>query len=234
MAVSYPDDSAVTRYSISLVLNPCITDGINVTYVQVELINIINALETSTQCDEMQIKLAPPECFHSRVAKSDLFRPEFTKQIDEMSLPPRFVLDDKFKSDNETGFALDLICVDAATSARIITASKKHNIRVTSFYQAVLFYALKRLYDENNLQLQQSLAITLVAAMRVRFDPIVEFHHCRFFTAIAFFSVESSLDDFRHFWTVGKHIHDEIYRQLDGASIFSVSHNFKGHKEMNS
>lgn len=147
-----------------------ISDGFNVTTLVIELVNIINALETGSECDETQIKLSVPESCESYCKKAQLYREELAKKVEQIAQTPtpKFVFDAKFKSANETGFSLDLVCIDRETSDRVIKLTKKHDMRITSYYQTVAFYALKRLYSENKLNLPLSLPMFLTLSFRYR------------------------------------------------------------------
>lgn len=161
-----------------------ISDGINIMTLLLEIINIINALESDSECDEMRVKLNLPESSHVMCEKTGLFREEYLKRVEEFAETPapKFAFDTKFKSENETGFALDLWCIDRITSDKIMQLCKKHELRVTSYYQTVAFYALKKLYAENKIPLQSSLPISPMITLRTRFNPVYEFYNCRYYT----------------------------------------------------
>lgn len=237
LVVAYPDEFKRTQYCFSLAIHMAISDGLNVIALLIEIINIINSLEIESECDEMRIKLEPPESSLSLCQKTKLFREEHKKRIDEMTNAaiPRFVFDDMFKSENETGFALDLICLDHSASERIIKLTKKHGLRVTSYFQAVTLYALQKLYTEYNLELQASLPIYPILTLRVRFDPVYEFYNCRYYTAFFSMKTEESFDSLEQFWRVSKNIHNQTYSHLEpnDGSMFAATHNFETHNKLN-
>ncbi len=62
--IAYKDvATSAVKYIINLVIHIAITDGINTTTLTIELINILNALLTDQQCDEMRIKLGNSSLF---------------------------------------------------------------------------------------------------------------------------------------------------------------------------
>lgn len=219
------------QYSISLAVHMAISDGMNIMTVLAEIINVINALETNTECDEMRVRLDPPESSHSMCEKTGLFRDDYLKKIKELNETPvpKFVFDSKFKSENETGFALDLFCIDQSASDKIIKLTKKNGLRVTSYFQTVAFYALKKLYAEYKIPLQESLPISPMITLRTRFNPVYEFYNCRYYTV--YFTIatrdESSFEKLDEFWRVAKSMHDRIYSYLkpNDGYIFAASHN---------
>lgn len=169
--------------------------------------------------------------------KTGLFREDYNLKIEEFLKIPvsRFVFDDKFKSENETGFALELMRLDRDTSKKITEITKKHGLRVTSFYQTVLFFALKKLYTENDLQLQLSLPMFFTLSMRLRFEKIFELYNCRYYTAFFPLSFKHEFNSIEDFWPIARNIHDMSYDYLDPnkAAIFAVTHNFKAHDYIN-
>ena len=238
LVVAYPDEFKRTQYCFSLAVHMAISDGLNVITLLIEIINIINSLETESKCDEMLVKLEPPENSISLCHKTKLFKEEeHKKRIDELANAPipRFLFDDMFKSENETGFALDLLCLDQNSSERIVKMTKKYGLRVTSYFQAVTMYALRKLYTENNLELQASLPIYPILTLRVRFDPVYEFYNCRYYTAYFSMKIEESFDRLEQFWRISKNIHNQTYSHLEpnDGSMFAVTHNFDTHNKLN-
>lgn len=239
LIVSFSDSLVPEKinYSFGLACHKSISDGLNVTTILLEIINIINALETGCECDEMLIKCSPPESSQSMCEKTGLFREEYKLKIEEFSKIPvsRFLFDHKFKSENETGFALELMCLDRETSKKITEMTKQHGLRVTSFYQSVLFFALKKLYTENDLQLPLSLPMFFTLSLRLRFEKIFELYNCRYYTAFFPLSFKQEFDSIEDFWPIARNIHDMSYDYLDPhkAAIFAVTHNFKAHDYFN-
>jgi hypothetical protein len=208
--ISYKEAEKI-KYVINLVVHICICDGLNITTVSIELVNILNALLTGQECDEMRNKLEPCEDLHAMCEKTKLFREEHQATIQKLNNREmtKFNLDKKFRSYNESGFYLDLFVMDKALTSSILTKCKPNKVRLTGFFQTALFYALKELYSENGLEFPKSLLIELAASLRVRYQPVMDFAHSRLQTVVVIFPVdENKFGEFADFWQDARYINE--------------------------
>jgi hypothetical protein len=226
--ISYKENDQ-TKYVINLVIHIAITDGLNITTLTIELVNILNALLTGKECDEMKNKMEPCEDLYVLSKKFNLFKEEHKQTIERLNNREltKFNLDKKFRSYNESGFWLDLFKIDKDLTSRILASCKKNKVRLTGFFQTALFYALKELYDENGLDFPKKLLIELAASLRVRYQPVLDFANCRLQTVVVIFPVdENSFGEFKDFWKDAVYIHGLVQENTsaDTGTLFSVSH----------
>ena len=227
-----------TQLMINFVASGTITDGLNICTLLVELVNILNALAQNIECDEMKTKLEPMANLHTLCESRNLFNEKkHLKKVEEigtkMSDPTnrKFLFDDKFKSDNEIGFKLDLFRIDESTTEKILRISKSNNIRLTAYFQTLLLYAVKKLYDENEIELPEldrTLKMQFPISFRIRYEPLLELYQCGSHVTIASYSPDASLfSTFDNFWQDCKHVNELIRENtsVDSGALFSLTHN---------
>ena len=227
--ITYKENSMI-KYLINLVLHIAITDGINITTLTIELVNIINALITEKECDEMKIKLEPVENLHVICDQRKLFKESHKETIQKLGNleKVKFNLADELGSNKETGFILDLFKLDKELTTNIIVKSKPHKVRLTGYFQTAALYAMRDLYQENGLEFPKRISIEIPASLRVRYEPNLEFYHCGLHTVMVIFSTEEDkFGDFKDFWRDAKYVHDKIheYTSAETGSLFSMTHN---------
>jgi hypothetical protein len=206
-----------------------ITDGLNITTLSIELLNILNALLTGQECDEMKNKLEPCESLYELCIKNKLFKEEHNTKIEELNKRPltKFKLDNKFRSYNESGFFLDLFKFDKTITSNMLAKCKANDVRLSGFLHTSLFYALKELYIENGLEFPKKLLIELAASLRVRYQPVLDFSNCRFHTVAVLFPVDENLfGEYVDFWQDARYIHGLIAENTstETGTLFSLSH----------
>ena len=226
--IIFKEESKI-KYMVNLVLNLIITDGANIATLCIELINIVNALLTGNQCDEMSISLKPVHNLHVICDQRGLFKQSYRDNIEKLRNKERvqFKLADLFRSSNETGYILDFFKLDSKLSSKIINKSKQNHLRLTGYFQTAALYAINDLYKEYNLQLQKRLSIQTSASLRVRYDPNLEFYHCGHHTALFNFATEQDkFGDYEDFWKDAKYVHDKIEEnsRADTGALFAMSH----------
>ena len=220
--ISYKDEQDQIKYVLNLVVQVVITDGLNITTLSIEIVNILNSILSESVCEEMITKMEPCEGLYEICKKTCLFKDEFQPLIRKMNneVHPNFVLHDKFKEDNESGFELDFFKFDKELTSKILAKSKQNKLKLTGFFQTAAFYALHELYLENELTFPKSLMIETVASLRVRYKPVLDFAHCRFQTVSVEFPVdENRFGEFVDFWTDAKYISDLIQENTSTETV---------------
>lgn len=177
--ISYQDQGHI-KYILNLVLNMAITDGLSITNLSAEFLNIFNSLYTGQSCREMKETLEPCESIHYYFEKGHLFNEEHAKQAKEFKAKKSLFKLHKYFESNETGFHLELFKFDPETSSMLVKTCKSLNVRVTAFFYTAMMYSMKRLYVENGLQFASCFPVEFAMNLRMRFKPNIPLEACRF------------------------------------------------------
>ena len=226
--IIYEEETKI-KFMINLVMNLIITDGFNITTLSIELVNIINALLTGIECDEMRIRLEPVENLYVICKERKLFKESFREKIKYLNSleKVKFNLSGFLGSSRETGFILDFLKLSKQLTSNIIAKSKINQLKLTGYFQTAALYAMKSLYDELDLEFPKRLSIELPASLRIRYQPNLEFYNCGHHNAsVNFLTEEGEFGDFKDFWKDAKYIHYKIQENTntETGSIFAMSH----------
>ncbi|CAF0835741.1 unnamed protein product [Brachionus calyciflorus] len=214
-----------------------ITDGFNMSTLSIELVNILNSLITNQECEEMRVKLDTIDSFYVYCQKNNLVKETNLKEIELRKLEPfpKFVLSEKLRNKNETGFKINFLNFNEETTSKMIKTSKDHKIRMTSFFYTIGLYALKELYDQNEIEFPKDILIDIAVSLRIRYKPILDFCHIRSHVSLITFQIEDDqFGDFRDFWRDAQ-ILDELIKQksdIDNGILFSMTHDFQALNEI--
>ena len=220
--ISYKDEQGQKKYVLNLIAQQAITDGLNIITLSIEIANILNSILTDTVCEEMKTRMEPCESLYETCKKTRLYKEEFQPLIDKMNneFHPKFLLHEKFKEGNESGLKLDFFKFDKEFTSKILAKSKQHKLRLTGFFQTAAFYALHKLYLENELTFPKSLKIEVPTSLRVRYKPKLDLAHCRFQTVWVEFPVdENKFGEFVDFWADAKYINDLIQENTSTETV---------------
>jgi hypothetical protein len=140
------------KYLINLSVGLHITDGINISTISLELINILNSLLTNqNDSDEMNVILEPSLSLNELAFNKGLFTQTQQDTVDALARqkdPVQFVLHEKFKSAQETGLKINLIRLDQDMTRQLIQKCKSNQTRITGCLNASIFYALRFVFDD--------------------------------------------------------------------------------------
>lgn len=232
--ISYTEESRL-KYVLNLVQFMILTDGFNACTLAVEIANILNALIGKRECLEMKIQLEPKESFYVYCEKTNLFKSEHYQLIEKLKRERKgqsvkFLLPDKFRSNEETGFRLDMFKFDPSLTESIMKTAKVNNTRITAYFYTALIYALRKLYLENELTFPDELLLEIPASLRIRYEPNLEFTHCRtHITLNTFVTNRERFGDFKNFWHDCEYI-GELIKQttcVETGALFYVTHSFE-------
>ena len=216
-----------TKLVFNLVFPLLVIDGFSITTLSIEFVNILNALLTNKTCIEMREQIEACGSIHEYFHKSGLYNEEHKKFASALkSERIDFIFNPIFQSIEESGFYMDLFKFDKPTSDLIISTSKKFNVRLTAYFYNVAFYTMKKLYDENQLELPKRFSLDFPINLRMRFEPNVPFSTPRFFVTFAEPSTEEAIyGQFTDFWKDSKYIQTLVDRVTDmktGAAIADI------------
>lgn len=232
------DENSQKKYAISFWLPLFITDGLNITALQIEIVNILNSLITNTECEEMIVSLPLTENMFEITKRKDLIGKDQLKKIEEINQikTSKFKFDPLFKIENEKGCKIKFFNFSEIQSHKLISLSKKNGTKFTGFIMACFYYSIQKLYKENNLPDPIDVKFGVAANLRIRLDPILDFSNLGYFSCLVpintvypkFGKYENLFDDARYL--------DKIINELtsvESGSIFNESHNFRATSEIN-
>ena len=118
-----------------------------------------------------------------------------------------FKLASEFKILNENGFKINLFKIDKSLTEKLTILAKEKNIKLTSFINTAIFYALRNLYVENNIKFPTDLTCGLPANLRLRYKPNLDFSHIRYQVCLTRFNLTFPyFGEFKSIWDDSKYI----------------------------
>ena len=230
MTICYQEKNS-TKYCFNLAVSlPC-TDGINISSLMVEFVNILNGVLTQAQTEEMISKYDLLPSLHSNADKYGLFTEAQREAVDRLNKAKKvqFLLPDKFKSESENGLKISLIKFDKQLTNRIVETSKREKTRATGFLTTAALYALKQLYDEAEVEFPAQCNAEIPANLRIRTTPNLSFSNMRLQVSIGLFETDSAqFGEFKEFWRDTRYIQTLVNQCTDTetATFFASSHGF--------
>lgn len=173
-------------YAVAIWLPMLITDGINGVTLNIELVNIINALLVNQECIEMKEKLEHFGDVYNLAAERNLLGDKARENMIKLKEKKNgaaadtspCMLPSEFKSHSETGTRLSLIRLDRENTANLLKIAKQRGHRFTGVVAAVFFYSLKQLFDENNIDHKfDEVKFCLPVSLRFRYNPPLSMRH---------------------------------------------------------
>lgn len=204
-----------------------IADGMFSSWILVETIGILNRLIDGKTIDETSIEIS--ENMNIMCEKRGLWKMHHSKMVEKMAQRDiaKFNLSTELRI-GETGFQVDMFYIDCDKSNQIMIRSKKNNVRLTSYFYTAIFYALKKLYDENNIVFPNRITCELPVCLRFRYQPEMKFTESRLHTTMVMFSSEpEKFGKFSNFWQDSLYLHNLIIENTSSetGTLFSLSHN---------
>jgi hypothetical protein len=226
------------EYIVNIVLFIAITDGFNSIQLAIEIVNILNALATGQVCAEMRVKLDACESLYYYCKKSQLIDEKKEKLIAALDKPMRRqTFAAEFRCAHETGFKLDFFKLSKDVTRRVIARAKENNTRLTAYFYTALFYALKKVYAENELDFPTQLIFQFPASLRIRYKPNLDFAHCRMHISGNWFLMEAAMfeADYENFWQNCQLVDEEVREatSVDKGALFASTHSFEALNEFN-
>lgn len=225
-------ENGTKKYLINLVVHLTICDGINISTLSLELINILNSLLKNHECEEMKVNLKPSLSLNELAKLKGLFtqtQEDMVNKLSQKSGAVEFILDEKFKSLNQTGLKINLIRLDKNLTRSLINKCKLNDVRITGCLNTAIFYALKDLYSLNGLQPPNEFCCDMPANMRIRHRPDdLKFHDMRLQVCLAHFETsKSQFGKYSNFWSDVKYVNSLIEEctSVETGTIYSLSHN---------
>ena len=219
------------KYAVSFVLPLYLTDGLNISCILIELVNIINALLIDKECEEMKVRLELVDNLNVLTSEYKLFSDKQKWAINELRTIQNnnFILDDEFKC-NELGLKINMLKLNKKLSEKLLAKAKEKNTKLTGMLNAAIVYALRDLYEENGLVFPSDLICGLPANLRIRYQPNLDFSHIRFQVCLAHFNLSRpNFGDFNDIWADARHVNELVEKctSMEDGSLFLGTHDFE-------
>ena len=195
------------KFALTIVIPFSLTDGVNITTLLIEIVNIINASATKTDCDETQNSLQLTENLVTLSKKTGLFTAREAENMKQLKQKyHKFLLAEELSVRKETGLKINLIRLDKETTLNVTRLCKAKQMKVNGFVNAMIVYALRDLYLENNLQFPENLSCGFAANLRLRHQPMLSFKDVRLQVACLNFNINANEFEKCHdLWKVGNY-----------------------------
>ena len=171
--------------------------------------------------------LEPADSLNNMIKKLGMFGDKQKETINELKKmkPVEFLLPNEFRIHNESGFKLNLLKLDKSLTSQILIKSKQNKIKLSGYFNAIVFYALRDLYLENGLEFPKVVTCGNTANMRMRYNPNMSFSDMRFQVCITDLTLnQDNLSG--DFWKDATYMHDKIQEitDIDIGILFLGSH----------
>lgn len=220
--------------ALALALPGFVTDGINITVLSWELINILNSTLNGEQCDEMREALELHPSLIDTVRECNAFPAEkqATRALQRQNeLEVNFNVAYRFRDLDERGTKIHLHALERKKTQQLISESKKRNVTLTALIIAATYHAFKRLYEENKMVVPKDFSCIIPANLRFRLQPKVNFSHMRPFVSGVNVSLlyPSLTGELGNIWDEAEYVASAVLQATDMESgrIFDFSHNFE-------
>jgi hypothetical protein len=186
----------------------------------------------------MKTVIEPVESLHHYVDKYGMFGESQKIKVEDLNKieEPVFSLPTEFRKYNETGFKLSLFKLDKELTNKILKKTKENKIRLSGYLNTAVYYALKDLYDENNITFPSIITCGNPANMRIRFNPGIEFNALRMHVCITTIVLnQEEMSGFKNIWKDSDYIHNQLQSitNVENGSIFAMSHDIDSLKFLN-
>ncbi len=218
--------------AICMCLPLFLTDGINISVLIVELVNIINALMTGRECLEMTQTLQSQPNMHEMSRKVGLFTERQQLGVDKLKLENSntqpFLLDEKLgDSLQPSGTRSDLFRIESRPANDLVRLAKARSLKLTGVINAAILEALRDLYHENGLTFPGHVLCSIPANLRIRYQPNMDFSHMGHHVCLTTMSLD--LSEERDFWQLAEYLNAKCERACSAATgaLFAMSHDFE-------
>lgn len=200
------------------------TDGINITCLCIELVNILNSLLNKDTCVEMTEHLDLLDNSLNLIKMHNLADEEYWENYEKFrknaNIVP-FLLPNVFKSETESGYKMDLLALDVDSTQNIVLFAKEHKIKVNSVLVSAVFYSLKIMYEEKGLKMPKDVSVYVMVSLRIRLEPNIDFSHTRTCTSAILLELEyPDFGKYENFFDDCKFVDRMVPKKIKERSMF--------------
>ena len=138
----YQTDDNKNVHVFALIVPMYMTDGINITTLSIELVNIINSLLKNQTCLEMIEHLELIENVQQIAEKHNLFNDKVKEEVTklkEKELGVIFNLPNKFMSLEDSGSRINFLALDVESTKKLVIFAKEHKLKLTGMLTTAIF-----------------------------------------------------------------------------------------------
>lgn len=220
------------KYVLSLVIPTIITDGFNIQTLGIELVNIINSLLKGEECEEMRITLPLGQSIHEMCDKYNMATPEIYEFIKKFNKRQKksLLIPAKFRPNtDETGFKINIFKLDQEITSKIVEMTRVHKLRVTGYLSACAVYALKKLFEENELEFPEEIMFEIAVSFRLRYKNKLSYQQMGDHVTLVDLETEKSLNEIKDIWEYAFYLHNLIQENCDvrNGTLYAFSHDYE-------
>lgn len=214
------------KLGLILVLGLYITDGVNISALSIDLLNIINSLLQNKQCIEMNEHFELLDNTEKIIETHGLLTPEIKDKFEKADANKeeiKFLFPKEFKNQDDHGMKINLLALDIELSNLLANCAKSKGVKLTGLFESALFYALNDLYKENQIEMPKNLTTFVPVNLRFRAKPNIDFSRTR--SCVGGFNIDLKYPTFGKYediWNDAKYINDLIHLKIENSDMISM------------
>jgi hypothetical protein len=183
-------EDEVKKFTLAILINGVITDGLNGMTLLVEIVNIVNAMLKNEECTEMKVRHErAAKNFHDLAIERNLFNEaEQSSKFEEVRMQKLahepFLIPEALRVPGEAGAHLETFFVDETRTTELLNFLKTKSQRPTGVLTSIFFQAVRQLYADNGLKFPGQISFVCPASMRVRYEPKLDLSEVGFHVLI--------------------------------------------------
>jgi hypothetical protein len=126
--------------------------------------------------------------------------------------------------------------MEKTLSDRLVKLCKQNRVKVTGFINTVIIYALRKLYQENNLIFPDDISCGMPANLRLRYQPNLDFSHIRFQVCLVHLNLSYPyFGEYKSIWKDSVYVDEVIGKStyIDNGKLFLATHETKAVEHFN-
>ena len=208
-----------------LIVPMYMTDGINITVLCIELVNILNSLLKGETCCEMIEQLDLIDNVHIIAEKSNLINENVCKKYEQYYKNENevlFNLPNKLMNCEDFGVKINLLKFNTSFTRKIVSFAKLNGIKINGLLTCAMFYAFKELFEENKIFMQKDVSIFIPVNLRFRAVPNIDFSHARAcVTACNLNLFYPNFGKYENIIDEAKYVDQVLAEHIENGSIYS-------------
>ena len=209
-------------YAFSLTVPHCLSDGINITTLCIEFVNILNSLLQNIKFNEISEQLEVIDTADDQAKKSlitDEIKAKFkNRKKNEKTIKFRTSIELANK-DAESSTKINLLMFDENFTNKLISYAKSNGIKLTGILTVAMFNATKELYKENKLEFPKDVSLLLPVSLRHRIKPTVDNADMRFLVMVDCLKIKN-FGECETFADESRNVDKILVADLDDGLIF--------------
>jgi hypothetical protein len=152
----------------------CISDGINITTLCFEFVNILNSILQNKECNEMSEHLNVIDTFETLIETSNIITDDMIERYRQRKKEKVAIFRSPKKLANisvDAGAKINLLLIDEVSTKKLIGYAKANKIKLNSVFTVAMLNSFKELYKENDIEFPKDLNLFLPVSLRHRLKP---------------------------------------------------------------